>query len=87
LEQRVIVGSDSHWLAFPGERDHAHHADAIFDGSLDAETFQRRATVANVRYLVIMKWDWIGWERWTSMPGFPVEELYDDDRYLVLRVT
>jgi hypothetical protein len=87
LEQPVIVGSESQWLAFPDEREHAHQAEALFEGSLDAEAFQRHAAVANVRYLVIAKWDWIGWERWTSTPGFPIEVLYDDDRYLVLRVT
>ena len=45
------------------------------------------AIVSGVGYLVVAKWDWIGWERWVNTPGFPVAEIYDDDRYLVLRVT
>jgi hypothetical protein len=87
LDRPVIVGSDPRWLAFPTERDHALLAESLFDGRLDGETFRRRTTTAEVRYLVIVKWDWIGWERWLTNPEFPLTTLYDDDRYLVLRVT
>jgi len=87
LDRPVIVGSDPRWLAFPGEREHARQTEALFDGLLDAESFRQRASASGVRYLVVAKWDWIGWERWLTTPGFPVAELYDDDRYLVLRVT
>ena len=87
LQQPVIVGADPRWLAFPDEWEHARQAEALFDGGLDANGFRQRAAAAGVRYLVIAKWDWIGWERWITTPGFPVSELYDDDRYLVLRVT
>ena len=87
LDRPVIVGSDPRWLAFPAERENARQADALFDGGLAPETFRRRAIESGVRFLVVPKWDWIGWERWLSTPGFPVAELYDDDRYLVLRVT
>ena len=87
LDRPVIVGSDPRWLAFPTEREHARRAEALFDGGLDAETFHQRATASGVHYLVVAKWDWIGWERWANAPGFPVAEIYDDDRYLVLRVT
>jgi hypothetical protein len=87
LTQPVIVGSDPQWLGFPGEQEHAHQAAALFDGGLDPATFATRAAAGNVGYLVISKWDWIGWERWLRQPGFPVAVLYDDDRYLVLRVT
>jgi hypothetical protein len=87
LNRPVIVGSDPRWLAFPEEQEHARQADALFDGGLDAETFRRRAVASGVRFLVVPKWDWIGWDRWLSIPGFPVATLYDDDRYLVLRVT
>jgi hypothetical protein len=83
----VIVGSDPRWLAFPMEREHARQAEALFDGGLDAGTFHQRAIASGVHYLVVAKWDWIGWERWVNAPGFPVAEIYDDDRYLVLRVT
>ena len=69
------------------EREHARQADALFDGGLDSETFRQRAIASGVRYLVIAKWDWIGWERWLTTPGFPVATLYDDDRYLVLRIS
>jgi hypothetical protein len=87
LTQPVIVGSDPRWLGFPGEREHARQAAALFDGGLDPATFAARAAEGNVGYLVTPKWDWIGWERWLRQPGFPVAVLYDDDRYLVLRVT
>jgi hypothetical protein len=87
LNRPIIVGSDPRWLAFPAEQEHARQADALFDGGLDAESFRRRAVASGVRFLVVPKWDWIGWDRWLSTPGFPVATLYDDDRYLVLRVT
>ena len=87
LQRPVIVGADPRWLAFPDEWEHARQADALFDGGLDASAFRQLVDSADVRYLVVAKWDWIGWERWTSTPGFPVSVLYDDDRYLVLRVT
>ena len=74
-------------VSVSAEREHAHHAETLFDGGLDGETFRQRVTASGVRYLVVAKWEWIGWERWLTTPGFPVEELYDDDRYLVLRVT
>jgi hypothetical protein len=81
----VIVGSDQQWLAFPDEWEHARLAEALFDGGMDADAFRRRVTAAGVRYLVIPKWDWIGWERWIHAPNFPVSTVYDDDQYLVFR--
>jgi hypothetical protein len=87
LDRPVIVGSDPRWLAFPAERENARLAGALFDGLLDPGAFRQRAAVSGIRYLVVAKWDWIGWERWLTTPGFPVAKLYDDDRYLVLRVT
>ena len=82
LDRPVIVGSDPRWLAFPAEREHARLAEALFDGRLDSGTFRQRAAGSGIRYLVVAKWDWIGWERWLTTPGFPVAKLYDDDRYL-----
>jgi hypothetical protein len=87
LDHRIIVGSDPRWLGFPAEREHARQAEELFDGGLDGETFRQRVATSGVRYLVIAKWEWIGWERWLATPGFPVAKIYDDDRYLVLRVT
>jgi hypothetical protein len=86
LEQPIIVGSDRQWLGFPDEWAHARQADALFDGSLDATRFRQLTAAGGVRYLVIPKWDWIGWDRWMEIPGFPIAVLYDDDEYLVLRV-
>lgn len=87
LQQRpVIAGSDPRWLGFPGERANARVADALFDGHLDAETFRARAEAAHVRYLVIPKWDWIGWDRWLRRMQFPVKVLFDDNKTLVLQV-
>jgi hypothetical protein len=87
LHQPVFVGSDPRWLAFPDEWRHARLAGTLFEGGLDAEEFHQRTTAAGVRYLVVTKWDWIGWERWLELPNFPITTIYDDDRYLVLRVT
>jgi hypothetical protein len=86
LERPVIVGSDPRWLAFPEESEHARVAEALFAGDLDAAEFRDRAASVDVRYLVTRKWDWIGWERWTSDPAFPIVVVYDDDEYLALRV-
>ena len=86
LNRPVIVGSDQRWLAFPDEWEHARLAETLFDGRIDAEVFRRHAASAGVRYVVIPKWDWIGWERWIGAPEFPVSTVYDDDRYLVLRI-
>jgi hypothetical protein len=86
LQNPIIVGSDRRWLGFPDEWERARQAEEIFDGSLDAEQFREVAANAGVRYLVTRKWDWIGWERWTTTPDFPVSVLYDDDEFLVLRV-
>lgn len=87
LTQTVIVGSDPRWLGFPSEQEHARQAAALFDGGLDPPTFAALAAANDIGYLVIPKWDWIGWERWLRQPEFPVTVLHDDDRYLVLRVT
>ena len=87
LAQPVLVGSDQQWLAFPEERDNARQVDALFAGGLDPTTFLALADARDVRYLVIPKWDWIGWERWLRDPDFPLTVLYDDDQTLVLRLT
>ncbi len=85
-ENPVLTGSDPQWLAFPDERERSSRAAALFDGSLGGNAFLAKASESGTRYLVIAKWDWIGWERWLSEPGFPLTVLYDDDRFLVLRV-
>jgi hypothetical protein len=87
LLQPVIVGSDPRWLAFPDEWRHAQLAETLFNGGLSAAELRQRATSAGVRYLVVAKWDWIGWERWLRQPDFPVASIYDDERFLVLRLT
>jgi hypothetical protein len=83
---QVIAGSDPRWLGFPGERENARLAKALFDGSLDDEAFLLLTNEANVRYLLIPKWDWIGWDRWLRQTRFPVSVLFDDDETLVLEV-
>ncbi|HLL51685.1 MAG TPA: hypothetical protein VK356_13535, partial [Thermomicrobiales bacterium] len=75
------------WLTFPDEWRHAQLVETLFDGGLSAEELRQRATSAGVRYLVVAKWDWIGWERWLRQPDFPVASIYDDERFLVLRLT
>ena len=86
LARPIIVGSDPRWLGFPEERAHAAEANELFDGQLDPATFARGAGVIDARYLVAIKWDWIGWDRWLRRPGFPVTVLYDDDHTIVLRI-
>jgi len=85
-ENPVLSGSDAQWLAFPDERERARQTAALFDGSLGGDAFLAKASETGTRYLVIAKWDWIGWERWLSDPAFPLAVVYDDDRFLVLRV-
>ena len=87
LDRPVIVGSDPQWLAFPEELQHASLADRLFVGELSAAQLRQLAAASGIRYLVMPKWDWIGWERWTSDPEFPIAVVYDDDEYLALRVT
>lgn len=84
--QPVYTGSDPRWLGFPDEQLRARQTASLFDGALDAATFAARANALGVRYLVIPKWDWIGWDRWLRDSTFPVTVLSDDDHYLVLRV-
>jgi hypothetical protein len=86
LAQPVLVGSDQQWLAFPEERDNARQVDALFASDLDPTTLRNLAKASDVRYLVIPKWDWIGWERWLRDPTYPLTILYDDDQTLVLRL-
>lgn len=85
-ENPVFSGSDPQWLAFPDERTRAWQTAALFDGSFSGDAFLAKASETGTRYLVIAKWDWIGWERWLSDPGFPLTVIYDDERFLVLRV-
>jgi hypothetical protein len=82
----VLVGSDAKWLGFPDERRRAEEAARLFDGSITPATFEQRVSALDVAYIVIPKWDWIGWDRWLREPDFPVSVLFDDDRLLVLRV-
>jgi hypothetical protein len=86
LDGPLIVGSDRQWLAFPDEWANADLANKMFDGTLHASSFRNLAEAENITHLITPKWDWIGWERWLNDPEFPVSIVYDDDRFLVLRV-
>jgi hypothetical protein len=86
LARPIVVGSDTRWLGFPEEQERAVTAEALFNGEIAADAFRRMVDAASIRYLVMPKWDWIGWDRWLRDADFPVSVLYDDDRYLVLRV-
>ncbi len=81
----VYVGSDDKWLAYTDERTRANQARSLFDSTLAPEELRARASAMGVRYLVVRKWDWIGWERWTEDVTIPLSAIHDDDRYVVFR--
>jgi len=84
-EAPVFTGSNPQWLAFPDERTRAETVKALL-ASPDVSVFQQRARDSEVTYLLLRKWDWIGWERWLeSTPDAPTV-IYDDNETIVFQV-
>ncbi len=84
-ERPVLTGSNPQWLAFPEERVRASAAMELF-AAPNAEVLQQRAEELGVTYLLMRKWDWIGWERWVESPAKAPTIVYDDDETLVLEI-
>jgi hypothetical protein len=85
-ERPVFTGSDTQWLAFPEERTRATAAAALF-ASPDVHVLQGRADAMGVTYLVMRKWDWIGWDHWVDGSTHTVATIYDDNETIVLELS
>jgi hypothetical protein len=85
-ERPVLTGSNSQWLAFPEERTRAGVAATLFT-SPDAQVLRERADALGVAYLVMRKWDWIGWDNWVDDSTNSVAIFYDDNETIVLEIT
>lgn len=83
----IVVGSNLQWLAFPREHERSALANRLFDDRLSADDVRSAASAAGVRYLVLRKWDWTGWQHWTSSPIRPITVAFDDGEFLILDVT
>jgi hypothetical protein len=81
----VFTGSDLQWLAFPEEQRRAG-ATALLLASPDGRVLRERADAMGVRFLVLRKWDWIGWDRWVDGSAQAPAIIYDDDETLVLAI-
>lgn len=82
----VLTDSNAAWLAFPDERERAARASALFDISLTAAELQTLAAADGVAFLVMRKWEWIGWDRWLDNPAYRMVVLYDDDVTIVIQL-
>jgi hypothetical protein len=84
-ERTVFTGSNPQWLAFPIERERARATEELF-ASPDQQVLQQQAEAMGVTYLLLRKWEWIGWDRWLDTPGRTPAVIYDDNQTLVLEV-
>lgn len=84
---RIAVGSDPRWLGFPEELAHAALVDRFFEQRLEPGQVHAVAADTGVELLAFRKWEWIGWQRWLEGAGPVVEVIYDDNEFLVLRIT
>jgi hypothetical protein len=84
-ERPVFTGSNPQWLAFPEEQYRADAAATLF-ASPDARVLRERADALDVTYLVMRKWDWIGWDHWVESGDNTVAIMYDDDETIVLEI-
>ena len=86
LQKRpVFTGSNPQWLAFPEEQARARATSDLLT-SPNALVLQRRAGHLGVTYVLMRKWDWIGWERWLDDPTDSPRVIYDDNKTIVLEI-
>jgi hypothetical protein len=86
LQQRpVFTGSNPQWLAFPEEQARATSIAALL-ASPDTTELRQRADDLGVTYLLMRKWDWIGWERWLDATAEAPVIVYDDNETIVLEI-
>ena len=84
-ERPVFTGSNPQWLAFPEEQQRASDAALLF-AAQDGQVLRQRARELDVTYLVIRKWEWIGWEHWIDSSAMSPGIIYDDNATIVLEV-
>lgn len=80
----IAVGSNTKYLAFPGERDHANLANQFFDQTRTAGQVRQFATETGVAYLVFKKWEWIGWQSWHAENDPALKVVFDDGEYMIV---
>jgi hypothetical protein len=83
---RVIVGTNTKWLAFPQERANADLAAEIFDHRSTTDRVVDLAAGRGIELLVFRKWEWIGWQAWLAEPHPSVRVVYDDGDFMVLEL-
>lgn len=84
-ERPVFTGSNPQWLAFPEERARAASVTRLL-ASEDLQVLHERASELGVEYLLMRKWDWIGWEHWTDSATDTTAFIYDDNETLVMEI-
>lgn len=85
-DRDVVTGSDSGWLAFPGEREQANLVADLTAETVSADAAER-ALAEGIALLVADTGIWTGWRTWLSEPSPAVELAFANDRYVVLRFT
>ena len=88
-DERIAVGSEEKWLAFPEERANARLAARLFDTDRPSAEIAQLAQERGVDLLVLRKHEWIGWHAWLAEPAPALRVVYDDpapDGFLILAV-
>jgi len=80
----IVVGSNTKYLAFPEERDHADLANRFFDQQRTTGQVRQLASATGVSYLVFKKWEWIGWQAWAREADPALKVVFDDGEYMIV---
>ena len=83
-DANIVAGSNTKYLAFPGERDHAILANQVFDQKWTTGQFRQFATERGISYLVFKKWEWIGWQAWNAEKNTALKVVFDDGEYMIV---
>ncbi|MHB8645861.1 MAG: hypothetical protein ACYDAR_08750 [Thermomicrobiales bacterium] len=81
---KIVVGSNTKYLAFPGERDHADLANQFFDQKRTTGQVRQLAAETGVSFLVFKKWEWIGWQAWGTESDPALKIVFDDGEYMIV---